>query len=1174
MKLKYIELYGFKSFADRTKLLFNKDISAIVGPNGSGKSNIADAIRWVLGEQSAKSLRGSNMQDVIFSGTEDKKQMNMAQVSIVLDNSDKSLPIAFDEVNVTRRVFRTGESEYLINKSPVRLKDVKELFLDTGIGKDGYSIIGQGRIDEILNGRPEDRREIFDEAGGISKNKYKKTEAERRLVKNEENIERLNSEIKIKQQENDLLEIQSNNAKEGIKLTSRLEILELNLLDKAIKKASEDLINDKSRLEYINFSIDEESNKLSNLQELISPVQIEISQMENQIEILRNTRIEQDKRLQKIESDINLLNEKSRFYNSDIERISNDIITKTNRKSQYSSDLVKKNYELSKLEESKKQLTIKQDELNNKLSELKKSLLENRSKYLAISEKLEIDKKNLSSLQVDKNTKDQLDITNEKLKNSYLDEIKLLEIKIKEIEEKNVEFENKSLETDEKISSNTSKIEELLNDRENKLNTIKEFEIKEQKNKDNLLMIKSQRDILYRQYESYDGYYKSVQNLLQNANRDNNIKEKIVGVLADLISIDDKYKTALDVALGSALQNIVIENENDGKFLIEYIKRNRIGRITFLPISKINGYKANVNHPKMIDTLNNLVTFDKKIEKIIDYFLAKTILVENMDDAIRVSNETNGFRVITLEGEVINSWGSMVGGSTFKKEQNSLINRKKELDDLDSKISNFEIKLKESEKSIFKEREILNDIIYNLQKLDDDNKNLLNIKDNIRYQNNELKIEKNFNEKRLSEYKSLLENVEKELVAKDYSNIEDLIQNIEKDEAEYEKLSTILEDENKELNEYDKKLYSTNSEIDIFERDKNLLLNDIENLKSDIQDIDNGLENDNKSLEIIKIELNNGEEKISKLIKEKDTIESTLQSDEKLEKYKEELANKKANISKDFETIENLKNVLSDNEKEKFRLELKIDNAQQKVNDLRNDYIETYSISSEELDFKLERLERIDATRKEVLQIKNRLSEIGYFNFESIEKYNIVSEELQFMKNQYNDLIESRDDIINMISNIEKEMKETFKEAFQKIQIRFNEIFKVLFNGGEAEVKLDSSDILTAGIDIIARPPGKKLKSIALLSGGEKAMTAVALLFAIFEINPAPFCILDEIDAALDEANTKRYVNYLKSLTEKSQFIMITHRKASMEMADILYGVTMEERGISKVITLLLDDYN
>lgn len=1174
MKLKYIELYGFKSFADRTKLLFNKDISAIVGPNGSGKSNIADAIRWVLGEQSAKSLRGSNMQDVIFSGTEDKKQMNMAQVSIVLDNSDKSLPIAFDEVNVTRRVFRTGESEYLINKSPVRLKDVKELFLDTGIGKDGYSIIGQGRIDEILNGRPEDRREIFDEAGGISKNKYKKTEAERRLVKNEENIERLNSEIKIKQQENDLLEIQSNNAKEGIKLTSRLEILELNLLDKAIKKASEDLINDKSRLEYINSSIDEESNKLSNLQELISPVQIEISQMENQIEILRNTRIEQDKRLQKIESDINLLNEKSRFYNSDIERISNDIITKTNRKSQYSSDLVKKNDELSKLEESKKQLTIKQDELNTKLSELKKSLLENRSKYLAISEKLEIDKKNLSSLQVDKNTKDQLDITNEKLKNSYLDEIKLLEIKIKEIEEKNVEFENKSLETDEKISSNTSKIEELLNDRENKLNTIKEFEIKEQKNKDNLLMIKSQRDILYRQYESYDGYYKSVQNLLQNANRNNNIKEKIVGVLADLISIDDKYKTALDVALGSALQNIVIENENDGKFLIEYIKRNRIGRITFLPISKINGYKAKVNHPKMIDTLNNLVTFDKKIEKIIDYFLAKTILVENMDDAIRVSNETNGFRVITLEGEVINSWGSMVGGSTFKKEQNSLINRKKELDDLDSKISNFEIKLKESEKSIFKEREILNDIIYNLQKLDDDNRNLLNIKDNIRYQNNELKIEKNFNEKRLSEYKSLLENVEKELVAKDYSNIEDLIQNIEKDEAEYEKLSTILEDENKELNEYDKKLYSTNSEIDIFERDKNLLLNDIENLKSDIQDIDNGLENDNKSLEIIKIELNNGEEKISKLIKEKDTIESTLQSDEKLEKYKEELANKKANISKDFETIENLKNVLSDNEKEKFRLELKIDNAQQKVNDLRNDYIETYSISSEELDFKLERLERIDATRKEVLQIKNRLSEIGYFNFESIEKYNIVSEELQFMKNQYNDLIESRDDIINMISNIEKEMKETFKKAFQKIQIRFNEIFKVLFNGGEAEVKLDSSDILTAGIDIIARPPGKKLKSIALLSGGEKAMTAVALLFAIFEINPAPFCILDEIDAALDEANTKRYVNYLKSLTEKSQFIMITHRKASMEMADILYGVTMEERGISKVITLLLDDYN
>lgn len=1174
MKLKYIELYGFKSFADRTKLLFNKDISAIVGPNGSGKSNIADAIRWVLGEQSAKSLRGSNMQDVIFSGTEDKKQMNMAQVSIVLDNSDKSLPIAFDEVNVTRRVFRTGESEYLINKSPVRLKDVKELFLDTGIGKDGYSIIGQGRIDEILNGRPEDRREIFDEAGGISKNKYKKTEAERRLVKNQENIERLTSEIKIKQQETDLLEIQSNNAKEGIKLTSRLEVLELNLLDKAIKKASEDLINDKSRLDYINSSIVEDNIKLSNLQEIINPVQNEISEMENQIEILRNTRIEQDKMLQRIESEINLLNEKSRFYNSDIERISNDIITKNNRKSQYSKDLIKKNEELSKLEESKEQLIKKQDELNIKLTKLKKSLLENRTKYLAISEKLDNDKKDLSNLKVDKNTKDQLDITNEKLKKSYLDEIKLLEIKIKEIDEKNIEFEKKANETGEKISFNTNKIEELLNSREKKLNIIKDLEIKKQKHKDNLLMIKSQRDILYRQYQSYDGYYKSVQNLLQNANRDNNIKEKIVGVVADLISIDDKFKTALDVALGSALQNIVIEDENDGKYLIEYIKRNRIGRITFLPISKIKGYKANVSHPKMIDTLNNLVKFDKKIEKIIDYFLAKTILVENMEDAIRVSNETKGFRVITLEGEVINSWGSMVGGSVFKKEQNSLINRKKELDNLDSKLSELEIRLQESEKSIFEVRKILNDIIYNLQKLDDDNKNLLNIKDNIRYQTNELKIEKNFNENRLYEYKSLLENVEKELIAKDYSNIEELIENIKKDEIEHENLSLIIEDENKALIEYDKKLYSTNSEIDIFKRDKNILLNDIENLKSDIQDMDNSLENDNKSLEIIKSELNSCEEKISKLNEEKETLESSLQSDEQLEKYKEKLVNKKANISKDFETIENLKNVLSENEKEKFRLELKIDNAQQKVNDLRNDYIETYSISSEKLDFKLEHLERIEATRKEVLQIKNRLSEIGYFNFESIEKYNIVNEELQFMKNQYNDLIESRDDIINMISNIENEMKETFKEAFQKIQIRFNEIFKVLFNGGEAEVKLDSSDILTAGIDIIARPPGKKLKSIALLSGGEKAMTAVALLFAIFEINPAPFCILDEIDAALDEANTKRYVNYLKSLTDKSQFIMITHRKASMEMADILYGVTMEERGISKVITLLLDDYN
>lgn len=1174
MKLKYIELYGFKSFAEKTKLLFNKDISAIVGPNGSGKSNIADALRWVLGEQSAKSLRGSNMQDVIFSGTENKKPMNMAQVSIVLDNQDKSLPIAFDEVNVTRRVYRTGESEYLINKSPVRLKDIKELFLDTGIGKDGYSMIGQGRIDEILNGKPEERREIFDEASGISKNKYKKQEAQRRLAKNEENIERLKSELKVKRQESDILEIQSNNAKEGMKLTSKLEVLELNLLDQSINKASEDLINDKSKLEYLNLSINDETNQLNKLQEVILPIQEDINLKESKLESIKLKKIEQDKRLQKINSDIELLNEKTKFYNSDLKRLSNDLEIKNNRKKQYIESKAKKNIELEELKLSISDKRKNIEKLKENILELKKLKNDNENKYHDILKIIENDKAYLANLQIDKNTKDKLDITNEKLKKSYINEIELLEQKLHDLESKKnkLEIENKELE--DNLSKNSIKINDLVINRQDTLTNIKNLESKIQNEKNKYITTKSQRDILFKQYKSFDGYYRSVQNLLQNATKFSEIKEKIVGVLADLVSIDDKYMTALEVALGSQLQNIVVNDENDGKFLIEYIKKNRIGRITFLPINKIKGYKSSVNHPKAIDTLNNLVNYDNRIEGIIDYYLSKTILVKDMDDALIVSRDLSGFRVITLDGEIINSWGSMVGGVNFKKDQNSLINRKKELDNIESKINSIKSNIENIDNDLKKSNNILNDIIYKLQNIDDENKEIISNSEHVKNQLNEFKIEKSFTIQRLDEYRNLLTNVEKDLIAEDYSNIEKLEKDIFEKNQLKDELYENIEKIDFELSLLDKNLYKNTSENEIMERDLNILSNNLENIEIDIDELDKSLKNDNKNIDLINNELETIGNKLNSLNTEKENIEKNIQSEKEIESFKDEIEKLKHNISKDYQNIENMKNSISENQKEKFKLEIKIENSEQKVNDLKSDYIDTYSISLEELDYKLSKVEKVSASKREISQIKNRLSEIGYFNYESIGKYNIVFEELQFMEKQYNDLIISRDDIIKMISNIEKEMKETFKDSFKKIQIKFDEIFKILFNGGEAEIKLDSQDILTAGIDIIARPPGKKLKSIALLSGGEKAMTAVALLFAIFAINPAAFCILDEIDAALDEANTKRYVKYLQTLTDKSQFIMITHRKASMEMADVLYGVTMEEQGVSKVITLSLDEYN
>lgn len=1174
MKLKYVELYGFKSFADKTKLLFNKDISAVVGPNGSGKSNIADAIKWVLGEQSAKSLRGASMQDVIFSGTDIKKQMNMAQVSLILDNSDKSLPIAFDEVNVTRRVYRTGDSEYLLNKSPVRLKDIRELFLDTGIGKDGYSMIGQGRIDEILNGKNEERRYIFEEATGISKNKYKKSEAEKKLLKNEENLAQLCSELKVKKQQFDILEKQSQNAKEGIKLTNRLELLELNLLDKAIQKNSADLQNDKSKLEYIDLELSNSNDKLNKLTNLIYPVQEEIDRKTDELEEKKENQILGDKKIQSLENQINILREKNKFFIADKERLEKAINIKKEKILNFKDLIVEKEFKDVEIKSKKEEVNRQVIELNKVLEvkRLKFNNLKSEKNLLSIS--IEKNKEKLSDLKINKNTKEKLDDSNNQLKLNYISEIEKIDSLLKNKCTEIIEIENNIKNVEEKISKNVEVINEF-NDKKNVIiGILEKLRLQLSTKKNDYLKLESQKDILERQYKSYDGYYRSVQDLLKIADKNTFISSKIVGVLADLIEVEDKYKVALDLALGSSLQNIVIENEEDGKFLINFLKKNNIGRITFLPINKISANKYNVKHPKIIDTFNNLVKNDKKIDGIIDHFLSKTILVENIEDAVEVSKNIKGYRVITLDGEIINSWGSMVGGNTFKKESNSLLNRRKELDDLIENLHNLSIDINKMNEDINSKNNNIDKLNQNIQEFESANINhqinLNNFNKNI----HELNVEVMFNNKRKDEFSELLNKIDDELKQEDFSEIEHLTSSLEKEESRMEIVSDNIEKLNVNISEEEKKLLLNKSELDVLIRDLSIIENDIENIKIDLEDNSKTLKIDEDSLVKTINNIENSNQEIEKLSKDMFNFKSNLNlSNSEIVVLEEELKNLITKIKEDKIEIENLKSLISEFEKEKYKLELKIENSEQKVNSLRDDYKETYSITDEELDEKLKRIDKIEATKKEVLDIKSRLSKIGYFNYESIEQFNIISEELDFLNKQYDDLIASKNDIINMIKSIEKDMKETFADAFEKIKIRFNEIFSILFNGGEAEIKLDSDDVLNAGIDIIARPPGKKLKSIALLSGGEKALTAVALLFAIFEINPAPFCVLDEIDAALDEANIKRYIGYLKSLVNKTQFIIITHRKVTMEMAEILYGVTMEEKGISKVITLALDEY-
>lgn len=1174
MKLRSIELYGFKSFADKTKLVFEKDISAIVGPNGSGKSNISDAIRWVLGEQSAKTLRGNKMEDVIFSGTDDKKQMNLAQVTLNLDNSDKSLPLAFDEVSVTRRVYRTGESEYLINNSQVRLKDIKELFLDTGVGKDGYSIIGQGRIDDILNGKSEDRRYIFEEACGISKNKYKKAEAERKLIKNEENLNSLKSELKVKEQETALLEKQAQNAKEGMKLSGQLEKFELSLLNQGLEKIDVDLEKNKANLSYININLEEESKKLSYLSNLIAPLQEELEILEKEYNLKKDRIILNEKESLDSENKLNLLKEQVKFYQLDIDRISGDILSRSQKYNQNTE-------KISGFEDKIKELETSKVEIQEQISRLKEENIDKKKligemETLLDNKQEELKKLNvrLSGLKVDQGTKIQLDISNNRLKETYLKEISRLEDLLLSLDKRKEDAKGELALTNEEILKTTAFIEGLVEDR-NLLNiniSSLEKELRELQN--DFYKRESKRDVLDRLYRSYEGFNKPIQNLLRDAGKNDLISKRIVGVLADLIEIDSKYRTALDVTLSSSLQNIVVNDENDAKFLIDYLKKNSYGRVTFLPINKIKGKQYPVKNPKVIDSLNNLVKYDGRIGGIIDHFLSRTLLVENMDHAIEVSRELGNYRIVTLDGEIINSWGSMVGGNIYKKESSSIINRKKELDLLNAQLASDK-KLIEAKKEDFESsKSSLEGILYKLNDLDGKNAKFLRNRADISSNLKEIDLERALNEKSLLEYRDLLEKTNERLAEKDYSHIGDL-------EKEQKDLERYIEDLSKdyqvykdEISDLDKELYMLSSKLEVLIRDIGLNIDGIENLKFENANMMDSNKNDELNLNILKADINKANLNI-----QKNNDACNMLSDENIRLSKEiqELEYKKKlqkdKMASDSAKIDSLKESIGNFEKEKFKLDLSIESSQAKKNELYQTYMDNYSVEFEDLLDKLSKNDNIKVSKKEIAEIKARLSQIGYFNYESIEAYNIAFEELSFMKKQFEDLLSSKNDIIAMIKSIEKDMVDMFKSSFVKINERFSGIFSILFDGGEASLLLDGDDVLTAGIEIIAKPPGKKLKNLGLLSGGEKALAAVALLFAIFEINPAPFCILDEIDAALDEANISRYFTYLKSMINQTQFIMITHRKVTMEMADILYGVTMEEKGISKVITLALDKF-
>ena len=1171
MRLKSIEINGFKSFADKIKLDFETNITAIIGPNGSGKSNVADAVRWVLGEQSAKTLRGSKMEDVIFSGTDNKIKKNYSTVSITFDNSDNVIPIDFKEVTISRKLYRTGESDYFINKSNVRLKEVRELFLDTGVGREGYSIIGQGRIEEIINGKSEDRRAIFEEASGISKIKYQKNESQKKLFKAKDNLTRLRDIIIQNENRYGFLKGQSTKAKKGIALLENIEKAEFSIsykdynnLNSNFNKYSENLEINKEELFDINKEFENVKLKISPLKEELNNITNVIEKDSAELDRINNKK-------NNITNKKNVLIERNKFI-----RLNNEQSLKL--KQEYIDNLEKINLEISEQEKkfSEKNSILKNyiDDKNKVKNELSKNkeLLSSKVQILDkfFLEKEEIENK-ISDLETEKRANEIITDSIKKKIEENTEEVTKLNIEKENIEKKL--SENNSL-----LESNNQKVQNIDLTIFEKRQLISELEKElislnnQVSNINNEINYKNKEIIMLKNYiRNYEGYGKSVQDLFKLCDRETELKSMICGTLGELISVEEKYKKAIDTVLSSNLQGIVVHNDLEAKKIIEKIKANKIGRLNFFPISKIllKKERSNIIDSDILSFANDVITCDNDYRNIVDYFLANTVICENMDIAIKLSNKfKNKFRIVTLDGDVINSWGSISGGYKSSKNSFSIIGRKQQLVKALLDIENLETSLKNNINRI---SEVKTDLQSNKENLD----NLKSEKEDVKLKIDSLQKIIYLNE---FDVRKITEKIDE--INNYKENHQGFTSDKEKELILYKEKSILIDDE---INKYNLEINKLKNLVLEMEKNEIIVINNLDSIERDINILDNSknilLENKNSNESKLKLkesalieselQLKNNSSEIEVI--EQLIIEINLKTD-KLNNSISKNTDLRKKLILDNEEISKRYSELSEKsltlEKEIEKNELRISNLKEQFSNLINRLCDEYSLTLEDCERKMELYKNEHFTKEELKRLKENLRELGSFSYDSIEEFEKVKNELEFQKKQEIDLQNSIEDINKIILKLENTMKKTFLNEFKSINENFSNIFKILFNGGEARLELDSEDILNCGIDIIAKPVGKKMQTLSLMSGGEKSLTAVALLFAIFETKPSPFCILDEVDAALDDSNILRYVEYLKNYLTETQFIMITHRKPTMEMADMIYGVTMEQKGVSKIVSM------
>lgn len=1186
MYLKRLELQGFKSFPEKIKLEFNKGITAVVGPNGSGKSNIADAVRWVLGEKSAKSLRGAKMEDIIFNGTANRKPLGFAEVSMVMDNTDGKLNIDYSEVTVTRRVFRSGESDYLINGSTCRLKDILELFMDTGVGKEGYSIIGQGRIDEILSTKSEDRRMLFEEAAGIVKYKTRRIEATNKLEKERQNLVRVNDIITELESQVGPLEIQAEKTKKYLVLADRLKLVQVNIfvdeVDKyevEIKKSGNDISNVKRQI------ADEEDNqtllerKKAKLREELNLTEEKMAESSEQLGEKRSV-------TEQKENDIKLCQQEIAHINENIERLNVDI-------DKNKSVVTERNGEIelinSKSQGKAMELKIKKDSLAGKMAEFEKL-----NEKMSQSEEL-LNRYNADIIEKMNQTTDlkgdvsRVSTMLEQFKSrrttveeeqSYLQGQLAQRITARQVLEK----EKERIEKEGSIISDN--ISRLSSEGKRLSAELSEATVNQNKINKGISEKNSRFKILSELEKEYEGYYGGVKAILKQRDSHNPGFKGICGAVGEVISLDEKYETAIEIALGGAVQNIIARTEEDVKKAIGYLKSNNKGRATFLPMNAIKGKTLGnekytlLKEKGVIGIAKELIKYSPEYESIMSNLLERVIVVDNIDNGIALARKSKyTYKIVTLDGDLFNAGGSMTGGSVNKKSA-GIFSRGREINLLQEELKTlFEEQVAVAE-DIAKMKEISVSVEYKLEEAKEElqqlaiertetnnrteqaNTYILELEEKGKsyvLELRQLSEQMESAQSTLKEYNSKLEELNEDIEGI-YGKLDEYQSMIQSDRDVREESNKVLTDMQVEINQLENELYSYKSDISrITQEIKSVELSNEFNYKE--------IEKLNEDIYIKSEEINCINEEVERLRLELEEMQSGLEdyTNRKTE-INQELETIDSDVRKQLETISNLKNELT-------RLEYKHTQMEEKCSQLYNsmweDYEITYPMAKE-----CERLDMLGSElQKEERQLKSEIKSLGSVNVDAVEEYRNVKERYDFLTNQRNDIISAEEKLGKIIVQLEGLMENQFREQFKVMSENFTQVFAEMFGGGYASLKLaDENDILNTGIDIVAQPPGKALQNMMLLSGGERALTAMALLFAILKMKPSPFCILDEIEAALDDANVNRYADYLKKFIDDTQFVVITHRKGTMEAADILYGVTMQEQGVSKLVSVKFDE--